>query len=127
MVFTRKKSRADANRVSPPRTQHKINICEVQTPSRAVFTQEQNELFVQQVVQDAQGLEGEVLHYHVLGLNYYSIEDYFKKPIVNWIFYFNLKNKHPQASADFCMINESKEGLEDILRHNDVMRRNKER
>ena len=33
------------------------------------------------------------------------------------------KNKHPQASDDFCMINEAKKGLEDLLRHNDEMRR----
>ena len=45
MVFTRQKSRADANIESPPRTQPEINIREVGTPSRTVFTQEQNELF----------------------------------------------------------------------------------
>ena len=57
MVYTRQKSRADANPKYIPRTQHKINIHEVLTPSRTVFTQEQNELFVQQVVRDAQSLE----------------------------------------------------------------------
>ena len=56
MVFTRQKSRAGANPEYPPRAQHKINIREVRTPSRAVFTQEHNELFVQKVVQDGQGL-----------------------------------------------------------------------
>ena len=55
IVFTRKNTRADANPESPPRTQHKINIPEVQTPSRPIFTHEKNELFVQKVVQDAQG------------------------------------------------------------------------
>ena len=79
MVFTRKKSRADANPESPPRTQHEINICEVRTPSRKVFTQEHNELSVQQVVQDARGLESEFLHYRVLGLNESSTEGDLKK------------------------------------------------
>ena len=69
MVFTRKKERADANPESPPRTQTEINIREVRTPSHTVFTQEHNELFVQQVVQYSQDLEGEDLHYHVIGLN----------------------------------------------------------
>ena len=69
MVFTIKKARADSNPESTPRTPHEINIRKVRTLSRTVFTQEHNELFVQQVIQDAQGLEGEVLHYHVLGLN----------------------------------------------------------
>ena len=32
------------------------------------------------------------------------------------------KNKHPQDSAVMRMINESKEGLEDIVCHNDVMK-----
>ena len=36
------------------------------------------------------------------------------------------KNKHQQASDAFCMINESKKGLEDILRHNYAMRRTQE-
>ena len=51
MVFTRQKSRADSNAESFSRTQPEINIREVRTPSRTVFTQEQNELFVQQVLQ----------------------------------------------------------------------------
>ena len=86
MVFTRQKSRADANPESPPKTQHKINIQEVRTPSRTVFTQKHNKLFVQQVVQDAQDLEGEVLHYRILCLNESSTEDDLKKPIVNLLF-----------------------------------------
>ena len=69
MVYTRQKERAYDNPESPPRIQHKINIPEVPTPSLTVFTPEQNELFVQRVVQDAQGLEGEVLYYHIIGLN----------------------------------------------------------
>ena len=47
MVFTKKKARAGANTESPPRTQPEMNIREVLTPSRTVFTQEQHELFVQ--------------------------------------------------------------------------------
>ena len=69
MVFNRKKSRADANPESPPRPHPEINIREVRTPSRTVFTQEQNELLVQQVLQYSQDLEGVVLHYCVLCLN----------------------------------------------------------
>ena len=45
--------------------------------------QEQNELFIQQVAQYSQGLEGEVLHYHVLGLNESSTEDYLGKAYSN--------------------------------------------
>ena len=51
MVFTRHKTRADANPESPPKTLHEINIREVRTPSWTVFTQKHNELFFQQVVQ----------------------------------------------------------------------------
>ena len=91
MVFTRQKSRADENPESLPRTQPERNIREVRTPSRKLFTQEHNELFVQHVVQYSQEKEGEYLHYHVLGLNEFSTEDYIKKPIVNWLFDLNLK------------------------------------
>ena len=45
MVFTRKKTRVDANPESPPITQTEINIRDVRTPIRKVFTQEHNELF----------------------------------------------------------------------------------
>ena len=51
MVFTRQKSRAGANPEYPPRTQPETNIREVRTLSRTVFTQEQNELCIQRVVQ----------------------------------------------------------------------------
>ena len=37
------------------------------------------------------------------------------------------KNNHPQASADFRMINEATQVLEYILRHNDKMMRTQER
>ena len=58
MVLTRQKARVDENPESPPRTQPEINIREVRTPSRIVFKQEQNELFIQQVVKYSQNLEG---------------------------------------------------------------------
>ena len=69
MVFTRKKAREGENPESSPITQPETNIREVRTPSRTVFTQEQNELFVQKFVQYYHDLEGGVLHYHVLCLN----------------------------------------------------------
>ena len=75
IVFTRQKARADANPQSPPITHPEINICDLCTPSRKIFAQEQNELFVQQVVQYSQDFEGEYLYYHVLGLNESSAED----------------------------------------------------
>ena len=127
MVYTRQKARADVNPGYLPINHHKINIREVQTISWTVFTQYQNELFVQQVVQDTQGLEDEVFHYHDICLNEYSIKDYMKNPLVNWLFNINLKNKHPQASSASRMINEATEGVEDILCHNDTMRRTQER
>ena len=76
----------DANPESPPRIHHEINIREVPTPSRTVFTPKYNELFVQQVVQDAQSLEGEVLYYHIIGLNESATEDDLKNLIVKWLF-----------------------------------------
>ena len=79
MVFTIQKAGEDANPEFPPIIQHEINIREVRALSWKVFTQEQNELFFQQVVQYAQGLEGEVLYYHVLCLNESSTEDDLKK------------------------------------------------
>ena len=124
VVFTIQKARADTNPESPPRTQTEINIREVRTPRQIVVTQEQNELFVQQFLQYSQDLEGRVLHYHVLCFNESSIEDDLKKSYRKMALrYHPDKNKHSQASADFCMINESKQGLEDVLLHNDAMRR----
>ena len=79
MVFTRKKARADVNPESSLRTHPETNIREVRTPSRTVFTQEQNESFVQKVTHYSQDLEGEVFHYHVLCLNESSTEDDLEK------------------------------------------------
>ena len=64
-----KKVRVGANPESPPRTQPETNIREVHTPSRTFFTQEQNELFVQIIVQYSQEKEGGDFHYHFLCLN----------------------------------------------------------
>ena len=83
MVFTRQKSRAGANPESPPKNHPETNIPEVCTPSWTVFTQEQNELFVQQVFQYSQENKGGDFHYHVLGLNEFSTEDDMEKPIVS--------------------------------------------
>ena len=51
MVFIRQTAIAGTNTESPPRTQPVKNIHEGSTPSWAVLTREQNELFIQQVVQ----------------------------------------------------------------------------
>ena len=62
-ITTKNIYRADNNHESPPR------IPEVPIPGQAVFAPEQNKLFAQHVFQDAQGLKGDVLYYHILGLN----------------------------------------------------------
>ena len=91
MVYIRQKAKADTNPESPPIIQHEINICEVPTTSQAVFTAEQNKLFVQRVVQDDQVLEDEVFYYNILGLNEYTTDDDLKNPIINWLFDTALK------------------------------------
>ena len=107
MVFSRQKARADANLESSTRNQTEVNIREVCTPSRTVFAQEENELFAQTVLKYSHDLEGEVLHYYVLYLNESSIEDDLKKTICKLAVQSHPdKNKHPQASTAFCMINE---------------------
>ena len=128
MLFTRQKEREDENQESTPRTQTEINIRAVRTPNRTVFTQEYNELFVQQVLQYSQDLEVEVLHYDVICLDESSTEDDLEKAYRKLALRSHPdKNKHPQASADFLMINEAKQGLKKVLCHNDAMRRNQER
>ena len=73
-------------------------------------------------------MDSEVLHYHVLNLNESSIEDDLKNGYRKLsLQYHPDKNKHPHNSADFGMINKSKQGLEDVLRHNDAMGRIQER
>ena len=69
MVFPRQKSRADEDPESPLRNQTGINMCEVLTPIQKVFTQEQNELFVQLVLRYSQYLDDEIFYYHVFCLN----------------------------------------------------------
>ena len=54
MLFTRQKAILGANPESPARTQPGTNICEVINPGRPVFTQEYNDLFIQQVLQYSQ-------------------------------------------------------------------------
>ena len=79
MVFNRQKERASENQEYPPRTHLETIIRGVRTPSQKVFTQEHNELFVQQVVQYSQEKEDEYLNYHVIGLNKSSTEDNMEK------------------------------------------------
>ena len=62
MVFTRQKARAGANPESPARTQPGKNIHEVRTLIRPVFTREQNELFIQQVIQYSKEEKGDELY-----------------------------------------------------------------
>ena len=96
---------------------------EVRTPSRTVFTQEQNTLLVQQVLQYSQLAEGDELHYHVLGLDESSIEDDMKKAYCTLDRQFHPdKNKRFQFSFVMKMINEAKEELENTLHHNDALR-----
>ena len=68
-------------------------------------------------------MEGEYLRYRVLGLNDSSTEYDMKKAYRKLSLRSHPdKNKHPRDSAMMRMINEAKEGLEDLLRYNDAMR-----
>ena len=108
MLLTRQKFRADENPHFTQRTQSETNICEVRTPSWTVFTQEHNELFVQKVVKYSQDLEGEYLHYHVLGLNESSTDNNTKKAYRKLALQSHRdKNKHPQDSVVMSMINKA--------------------
>ena len=69
MEFIRQKAIPDANPESHPKTHPEINICEVCSPSWTVFTQENNELFIQQVPHFSQLVEGGFYYYYVLCLN----------------------------------------------------------
>ena len=67
------------------------------------------------------------MHYHVFGLNESSTEDDFKKAYLELsLQYYPDKNNHPQASSVMRMINEVKEGPEDLFRYNDEMREQEE-
>ena len=105
MVFSIKIWSGCKNIISPI-TQPGTNIREVRTPSQKVFTQEHNELFVQQVVQYSQEIEGDELHYHVPSLNESSTEDDTKKAYRNMTCQFHPdKNNNSQASGIMLTIN----------------------
>ena len=63
------------------------------------------------------------MHYHVLGLDESSTEDYAEKAYCNLDrkFYPD-KNKHSQASDVMIVINKPKEEFEDTFCYNDAMR-----
>ena len=64
----------------------------------------------------SQGLEGEYLYYHVLGLNEYSTEDDMKKIYQKLARQSHLGGeKHPQDSDVMRMINKAKEGSRLLL------------
>ena len=68
------------------------------------------------------------MHYRVLCLNDSSTEDDLKKAYRKLAIRSHPdKNKHPQASAAFRMINEANQGLEDALCHNYAIGRTQER
>ena len=69
MAFNRQKSRVGENSESHARNQPGKNICEGNYPRLTVFIQEQNDLFIQQVLQYSQKEKSDELHYHILGLN----------------------------------------------------------
>ena len=83
MVFTRQKSRAGANPEYSARTWPGTNINEVRTPRQTVFRREQNELFIQQVLQYSHEDRGDEFHYLVIGLNESSTEYDTKKAYLN--------------------------------------------
>ena len=63
------------------------------------------------------------MHYHVLGLNESSTEDYMKKSYRKLARQFHPdKNKHSQFSDVMQMINKAKGKLEDTFYHNDAIR-----
>ena len=65
--------------------------------------------YFQQVVQYSQDFEGEVLYYHIICLNESSTQDDLKKSYRKLALRSHPnKNKHPQDSADFRIINEAK-------------------
>ena len=123
MLFTRQKERADANPECTARNHPEKNIREVRTPSRTVFKQKQNKLFIEKVLQCSQDVEGDELNCFVLGLNESSTEEDTKKAYRSMSLQFHPdKNIHEDASKVMWMINEAKEGLEDTLHNNYVFR-----
>ena len=68
------------------------------------------------------------MHYRVLCFNKLSTVNSLKKTYRKLALQSHPnKNKHPQDSAAFRMINKAKQGLEDLLCHNYSMRRTQER
>ena len=65
MVFARQKARAGANPESPAITQPGTKIREGSNPRLPVFTREQNDLFIQRVIQYSQENESYEFNYHV--------------------------------------------------------------
>ena len=119
MILTRQKARAGTNPESPARTQPVTNIREVRNPVRTVFTQEQNDLLIQQLLQYCQEEKSDELHYLVIGLNQSSTEDDMKTSYrYPAILFYPDKNHHSKVSDVIKMINESKEKLESTLCHN---------
>ena len=63
------------------------------------------------------------MHYHVLGLNDSSTEDDIKKAYRSLALEFRPdKNQHSQVSDGMKILNEAKEELENILRHDYAIR-----
>ena len=63
------------------------------------------------------------MHYHVIVFNDSSREDDMEKAYRSLaLWFYPDKNQHSQVSGVMKMINEAKEWLEKILRHNDTIR-----
>ena len=108
MIFTRQEARGGANPESTPITHPGTNIHEVRTPSRTLFTQEHNELFIQRVLKYSQYVEGDELYFFLFGLNESSIEEDMKKSYRYPDRQFHLeKDQHAQFTDVMQMINEA--------------------
>ena len=78
-VINQTKIKSGCKSRSPVRTQPGKNIREGSNPRRPFFTREQNDLFVQLVLQYSQKKKIDELHYHVLGLDKSLTEDDIEK------------------------------------------------
>ena len=126
MVFIRKKSIAGENTESPPRTHPSSNIRKLRTPSRTVFTQKYNELFIEKFLQCSQDVAGDELHFFVLGLNESSTEEYMKKYYCSLARRFHSnKNQHLNCTDLMQVIKQDKEELGYTFRNNNAMREHK--
>ena len=123
MVFTRQRARAGENPESPPIIRQETNIREVITPRLTVFTQKQNKVSIEEVIQCSQDVAGDELIFLVLGLNESSTEEDIKKSNRYLARRFRPdKTQHLNSTDLMQMINKAKEELGDTLRHNDAMR-----